>query len=99
MANSFAMKTDISRDILSYLSEYPRAQDTVEGIVHWWLLERRVQRWTTRVEAALTELVTEGLLLERKDQDQRSHYRVNQAELETIRSFLNQERSSAEVEE
>ena len=83
--------TDISREILAYLSEHPRAQDTLEGIVEWWLLNQEVQQWTTRVEAVLSELVTKGLVLERKDQDQRSHYRVNARKLREIRKSLGED--------
>jgi predicted transcriptional regulator len=93
-SNSFETETDISRDILAYLSEHPLAQDTLEGVVEWWLLQQQVQRSITRVEAVLTELVRKGLLLERKEHDQRSHYRLNQSKLKAIREFLDQDRSS-----
>ena len=94
MARTPSGKADISRDILAYLSEHPRAQDTLEGIVEWWLLHQEVQRWTTRVEVVLSELVRKGLVLERKDQDQRSHYRVNQGKLPTIRKSLSDDLGS-----
>src|ERR1043165_7904527 len=72
-SNSLPSEGDIARDVLAYLSEDPLAQDTLEGVVEWWLLQQQVLRGTTTVEAVLTKLVSEGLLLERKDQDQRSH--------------------------
>jgi len=93
-SNSLPSEGDIARDVLAYLSEHPLAQDTLEGVVEWWLLQQQVLRGTTTVEAVLTKLVSEGLLLERKDQDQRSHYRLNQSQLEAIRELLNQERGS-----
>jgi hypothetical protein len=93
-SNSFTTETDIARDVLAYLSEHPLAQDTLEGVVEWWLLQQHVQRWTPRVEAVLAKLVSEGLLLERKDQDERSHYQLNKSNLQAIREFLDQDRSS-----
>jgi len=93
-SNSFTTETDIARDVLAYLSEHPLARDTLEGVVEWWLLQQHVQRWTPRVEAVLAKLVSEGLLLEHKDQDKRSHYQLNQSNLEAIREFLDQDRSS-----
>ena len=93
-SNSFTTETDIARDVLAYLSEHPLARDTLEGVVEWWLLQQHVQRWTPRVEAVLAQLVSEGLLLEHKDQDERSHYQLNQSNLEAIREFLDQDRSS-----
>ena len=77
--------------------EFPRRDRTAWNelamSVHWWLLHPQVQRWTMQAEAVLTDLVRKGLLLERQDQGQRSHYRVNQAKLETIGMFLNQDDS------
>ena len=93
-SNSFTTETDIARDVLAYLSEHPLARDTLEGVVEWWLLQQHVQRWTPRVGAVLAQLVSEGLLLEHKDQDERSHYQLNQSNLEAIREFLDQDRSS-----
>ena len=93
-SHSFTTETDIARDVLAYLSEHPLARDTLEGVVEWWLLQQHVQRWTPRVEAVLAQLVSEGLLLEHKDQDERSHYQLNQSNLEAIREFLDQDRSS-----
>ncbi len=93
-SNSFTTETDIARDVLAYLSEHPLAQDTLEGVVEWWLLQQHVQRWTPRVEAVLAQLVSEGLLLEHKDHDKRSHYQLNQSNLEAIREFLDQDCSS-----
>jgi len=93
-SNSFTTETDIARDVLAYLSEHPLARDTLEGVVEWWLLQQHVQRWTPRVEAVLAQLVSEGLLLEHNDQDERSHYQLNQSNLEAIREFLDQDRSS-----
>lgn len=67
----------VALQILSYLSTHPHAQDTVEGIAEWWLMEQRVRRMIGEVEQALAELVAKGILLERKGRDGRAHYRLN----------------------
>ena len=74
--------------VLSYLAEHPLAQDTLEGIVEWWLLEQQIQHWTPNVEAALASLIKQKLVLERKGQDRRSHYRLNRRKLKAIRKSL-----------
>ena len=81
-------KSRIAYDILAYLAEHPEAQDTLEGIVEWWLLEQRIKRETANVKEALADLVAKGLVLERKGKDGRSHYRVNRREAGEIRALL-----------
>lgn len=77
--------------ILAYLAENPSAQDTLEGVVEWWLLEQRIRDCTAKTEEALAELVREGLVIERKGKDARSHYRVNRRKLRAIKGILNRE--------
>jgi hypothetical protein len=62
---------------LVYLSTHRNAQDTVEGIAEWWLLEQRIRHVITEVKKALSELVAHGLVLERGSRDGRVHYRLN----------------------
>ena len=59
-------KSQIGNKILAYLVENPKAQDTLEGIVEWWLLEREIKFETARVREALADLVARGLILETK---------------------------------
>src|SRR5256885_6475247 len=79
-----ALTSQIAHDILSYLIENPTAQDTLEGIVEWWLLQQEVQRQTAAVKEALASLVAHGLLLERKGKDGRVYYRLNPHALSKI---------------
>jgi hypothetical protein len=81
-------KAQIAHEILAYLAEHPDAQDTLDGIVEWWLLERKTIYQKKIIKEALAELVEEGLLLEAHGEDSRVHYRVNQIKSEEIRSFL-----------
>ncbi|HXU76244.1 MAG TPA: hypothetical protein VN794_06720 [Methylomirabilota bacterium] len=68
------MKRQIERQILDYLTENPAAQDTVRGIVEWWLLKQKIAQSTADVEAALANLVAEGKLMARKGADGRVRY-------------------------
>lgn len=74
--------------ILAYLAEHPAAGDTREGIVHWWLLEQKIKDMTAEVESALNELVAHGLLIERRQEDGRVHYRVDRQKGGEIEALL-----------
>jgi hypothetical protein len=80
--------TQIAYEILTYLVENPDAQDTLEGIVEWWLLERTIQRQTLEVKESLALLVARGLLIEREGKDARTYYKVNGEKREDILSLL-----------
>jgi hypothetical protein len=75
-------------ETLAYLAEHPDAQDTLEGIVEWWLMEQQIKRGIAQVKDALAELVTQGLVLERKGRDGRIHYRVDRRKAAEIRGLL-----------
>jgi len=77
--------------VLAYLVEHPNAQDTLEGIVEWWLLERLTKNHAARVKAALAELVAAGLLLERRGKDSRAYYKINRRKLKEISALLQRE--------
>lgn len=80
--------SQIERDILTYLSEHPDAQDTIEGIVEWWLLEQEIKRRAGRVKETLTELVAKRLLLEQKGTDARVRYKLNAPRRKEINALL-----------
>jgi len=67
----------IEYDLLSYLLEHPKADDTVEGIVEWWLLKQEVQRRTAMVKEVLKDLVRKEFVIETPRKDGRLHYRLN----------------------
>jgi len=83
-------KQQMKHDILAYLVEHPDAQDTLEGIVGWWLLEQRIVSGTAEVKEVLTELVANHLVLERKGADARSHYGINPSEAGEVATLLKQ---------
>jgi hypothetical protein len=81
-------KSRITLEILAYLDEHPKAQDTFEGIVQWWLLERKIRCQTAIVKEAIAELVKKGFLLEDRLRDSHKHYKVNQRKSGEIKAFL-----------
>ena len=81
-------KSEIARDILAYLAEHPAAQDTLEGIAEWWLMEQRIKTQVALVKETMADLVRRKLVLERQGKDSRIHYRINRREIKEIRQFL-----------
>src|ERR1044072_7605656 len=77
-------KSHVAQELLGYLARHPDAQDTLEGILEWWLLEEKIRRRAFEVKEALAELVKSGLLRERKGKDERTHYRVNRRRYEEL---------------
>jgi hypothetical protein len=81
-------KSQIGNEILAYLVDYPKAQDTLEGIVEWWLLERKINYETSRVKDALSELIAKGLVIEQKKNDSKIHSRVIQSRFKEIKKLV-----------
>ena len=81
-------KSEIARDILAYLAEHPDAQDTLDGIVEWWLLEQNIKTQMATVKETLADLVAKKLVLEHQGKDSRTHYRINRRQMKEIRQFL-----------
>lgn len=77
-------RSQIARAILNYLREHPDAQDTLAGIAEWWLPEEKIKTRIVVVREALTQLVDEGLVLERTGKDSQTHYRINGDRLKEI---------------
>jgi len=68
--------------------ENATASDTLEGIVEWWLLDRRVTDSLTEVKSVLDDLVSRKLVVQRTASDMRVHYSVNRHKKKEIREFL-----------
>ncbi len=78
----------IAADILAYLSEYPDAEDTLQGIVQWWLLEQRIRHQTAVVRRALHHLVASGMLIESRTPRAPIRYRMNKRKKKEIGDLL-----------
>jgi hypothetical protein len=53
---------DIADVILGYLTEHPRASDTLEGIAEWWIMRHQVRVEVDTLKRVLRQLVSSGLL-------------------------------------
>ena len=80
--------------ILAYLVEHPKAQDTLEGIVEWWLLEQEIKFQKTQINNVISELVAKGLVVEHKGRDSQTQYRVNQKKYAEIQKLIEQKNQS-----
>jgi hypothetical protein len=78
----------IAEEILGYLVARPNAQDTLEGIVEWWLLEQKIADQTARVKETLAGLVADGFIIEGQAGESRSLYKLNRRRLKTILKML-----------
>jgi hypothetical protein len=71
-------------EILDYLVRHPEAQDTLDGILHWWVLDACVKRWAPRIEETVMQLVEQGFLEKKSSSDGKIFYRVSPRYLATL---------------
>lgn len=88
-------ESEVARDLLGYLIENPDAEDTLEGIVEWWLLERRIHIAIIKVKQALEQMSAKGLILTRMGSDSRVRYLINNDRREEIVAAFNQQTDQA----
>jgi hypothetical protein len=81
-------KSHITHEILAYLLEHPASQDTLEGIMQWWLLDRKIKYQMRLVEKALDDLVNQELVIKEKKMDSTNLYRVNNHKLGEIEGSI-----------
>ena len=86
-------KQELARQILSYLVRHPQAQDSVEGIVEWWLLEERIRTVSSEVEAVLKELVEREWVRAVLGPNHRVRYAIQNEKLHQIIEFIDQEKA------
>jgi hypothetical protein len=83
-------KAQIAYEILRYLIDNPKAEDTLEGIVTWWLMERSIKQQTLSVKQALEMLVANRLLISQTGRDSQTYYKINRRQRKKIISLLQQ---------
>ena len=91
-----ADQSKITRDVLAYLVDHQDAQDTLEGIVEWWLVEQKIKQQTAAVREVLTNLVGKDYLLELKGIDSRTRYRINPLKTQEIMTLVAECKNSGE---
>jgi hypothetical protein len=79
----------VARDILTYLLSHADAEDTIDGIVDWWLLEEKIRHRKNEVQGVLDDLVAKTLITTRESKDSRVRYRINNRKMNEIRDLLN----------
>ena len=72
----------VELQILDYLAANPAAEDTLRGIVEWWLLKQMIATTTAEVEAALDSLVARGKLKAETGPDGHVRYGLRHARSE-----------------
>lgn len=83
----------IERAILDYLIDHPHAQDTLSGIVDWWVMESYIKWSTEEARKVIDDLVGRGLLIEEEGVAGEPRFRLDQKRLEEIRKQLKTEPS------
>lgn len=81
------------RDLLGYLIENPDAEDTLEGIVEWWLLERKIDVSIVKVTEALEQMAVRGFIVRRTGSDSRVRYLINSDRRDEIVALFNSEQT------
>jgi hypothetical protein len=85
-------------EILDYLARHPDAQDTIDGILHWWVLDACVRKWTPKIAGAVQQLVEQGFLEEKLSPDGQIFYHVSPRYLSTLQQQSTQPSTPAEIE-
>jgi hypothetical protein len=87
-------KEEIARAILGYLARNPKAQDTLPGIIEWWLLDHQIRTRTTEIKTVVDNLVAEKLILKRRGSDLQHHYRINPRRQRRIAALIEERANS-----
>lgn len=77
----------IAKQILAYLSRNPEAQDTLEGIAGWWLMEERIRESLVETQSALDDLAAARLVVVRKGADGKGYYQINPERVAEVQAF------------
>jgi hypothetical protein len=71
-------------EILDYLARHPEAQDTIDGILHWWVLEACIRKWAPKIAETVAQLVERGFLEQSQSADGKIFYHVSRRYLSTL---------------
>jgi hypothetical protein len=71
-------------EILEYLARHPDAQDTIDGILHWWVLDSCIRNWAPQVATTVKLLVEGGFLDQKPSGDGNVFYRLSPQYLSTL---------------
>jgi len=74
-----------AREILDYLVRHPDAQDTIDGILQWWVLDPGTRKSASKIADAVAQLSKQGFLEQKRSTDGAVFYRVSAHYLSTLR--------------
>ncbi|MGA1841145.1 MAG: hypothetical protein ACMUIU_11020 [bacterium] len=83
-----AIKSGIAFEVLSYLYKHPNAQDTVEGIAQWWIMERQINQTISDVEKALALLCSKRWIIAIQIPDSNILYKINKQKIKDIKNLI-----------
>lgn len=69
---------------------HPEAQDTLDGILHWWVLDSCVKKWAPKVPETVAKLVEQGFLEQKRSVDGTVIYRISQDYLAKLQQSAGQ---------
>lgn len=78
---------DAFEAITSYLAGHPNANDTLEGVMQWWLLARHATWSRSDIKKAIARGMREGLILETQGGDGQVRYSLMPGKLGEIRKL------------
>ena len=81
-------EVEVACDILQYLIDHPKAQDTLAGIVTWWIPIATIKRQTALVDRVMGVLVNRGYIIRYEGKDSRTYYKINPWQRKEITAFL-----------
>jgi hypothetical protein len=73
--SSEELEAKIADFVAAYFAQHPRAMDTAEGIVEWWMPPDRIRADPQTMKRVLDRLVEQGMI-ERVGTGEYAHYRL-----------------------
>lgn len=67
----------IAEKIMTYLQKRPMASDSLNGIIHWWLVQQAIETNIELVTQALDKLAEEGKISKQEHERRDAIYRLN----------------------
>lgn len=67
----------IAAEIMTYLHRRPMASDSLDGIIHWWLVQQAIVKNKKLVEQALDQLAQEGKVVKRTGSNSEAIYSLD----------------------
>jgi hypothetical protein len=71
-------------EILEYLARQPGVQDTIDGILQWWVLDSCIRNWAPKIADTVAQLVQRGFLEEKPSSDGKIFYHISPLYLSTL---------------